>query len=363
MRIKVATLIWKDGYGGAERSIRNIAAALDPDQVDMRFYYLSGPRGLFSEEIVDMGYEVVNLYWANGFSIAGRWRLLKLLHQFDPLIVHDHIIPPLTRPVIKLACRCPILHTEHGEAMRHQAGQNSWRRLIARFDLLFCDAVLANSRASQVAVRQAYSYPESRIRVRYPGIDLQQFISTKDLNVSNARKRIGYVGRILNKHKGTDYLPRVARALLDLGHTNIEFVLAGDGPDRQEVESLCELLNVSHLFTFLGFCSDVSSVMDTFDVLLVPSRYESFGRSALEALAMGVRVVGFDEGGLDEAVGECDGAQLVPAGDVNAMARAVASILDLPQTRSRSSRAYVDEKFSLKRMASDLHQDYREYCI
>nr|MBC8360105.1 hypothetical protein [Candidatus Desulfatibia profunda] len=44
-RQRIATLIWKDGFGGAERSLWDLAAALDQDRFDMRFYYLSGALG------------------------------------------------------------------------------------------------------------------------------------------------------------------------------------------------------------------------------------------------------------------------------------------------------------------------------
>jgi glycosyltransferase involved in cell wall biosynthesis len=363
VRVRVATLIWRDGYGGAERSVRDLAAALDRDQFDMRCYFLAGPRGSFAEEIADLGNVVENLHWRNGFSLAGRWRLLQALHLFDPMIVHDHNIPLLTRPLVKLACRCPVLHTEHGVAMRHAAGQDSWRRLIARFDLRFCDRVLANSYASQEAVRRAYQLSESKIQVLYLGIDLQRFASVGNLATGRRRLRIGFVGRLLNMHKGTDYLPRVARLLSDMGYHDTEFVVVGDGPDRLAVESLCRQMKVTHLFRFLGFRSDVQSLLSTFDVMLVPSRFESFGLSALEALAMGVRVVGFDVGGLSEAVGECDAAYLVSPGDVEAMAQAIADILDLPHIRSRSSRTYVEARFSSQRMASDVQQVYREYAF
>jgi len=363
VKIRVATLVWRDGYGGAERSVRDLAVALDRDQFDMRFYYLAeSPTATFAEEIASLGYVVQTLNWHSGLSWAGRRRLLRELCQFDPMIVHDHNIPPLTRPLVKLVCQCPILYSEHGIAMRHAAGQDTWRRFVTRFDLLFCDRILANSYASRKAVEHAYGISESKIQVVYLGIDLQRFAPANDLTTNGRRHRVGFVGRILNKHKGTDYLPYVAQILCKKGYKDIEFVIVGDGPDRLVVESLCKQTGTDHLFTFLGFHPDVQSLLGTFDILLIPSRFESFGLSALEAVAMGVRVVAFDVGGLREAVGECDAACLVPPGNVEAMAQAIADILDSPRTRSRSARAYVEAHFSNQRMASDLQRVYREYA-
>ena len=360
--IKVATIIWQDGIGGAERVVRDIASEIDREKIDMRFYYLSGQAGQFSKEIAAMGFSVKYIEWQNGFSVTGRIRLIKALRHFNPMIVHEHIVPPFTRPLIKLLCRCPILHTEHGDAMRHAAGQDRWRRLLIRFDLLFCDRILANSNASRDAVQLAYQFSESKTQVLYPGIDLKRFQPNSNPNKKEKNRRIGFVGRLLNKHKGTDYLPRIARELLDRGINDVEFIVVGDGPDRLATEILCERLNVLHLFTFLGWRSDVQSIITSFDVLLVPSRFEAFGLSALEALAMGVKVVGFDVGGLRETVGENSETILVPSGNIDAMVDAVVSILEMPSERPNNSRDYVAKHFSKSRMASDLQQVYSEYA-
>ena len=362
MRIKVATLIWQDGIGGAERVVRDIASGLDREKIDMRFFYLSGQAKSFSQEIEGMGFIVEYLQWQNGFSLSGRLRLIRALRRFDPIIVHDHIIPPLTRTFIKLTCGNPtFLHTEHGEAMRHAAGHGALHRLLIRFDLLYCDRVLANSSASREATQLAYKFPESKIQVLYPGIDLNSFeLSTTPIK-KGINRRIGFVGRLSNAQKGADYLPRIARLLLDKGIDNVEFVIVGDGPDRIATETLCERLNVSHLFTFLGWRLNIQSIITSFDVLVVPSRFEAFGLSALEALAMGVNVVGFDVGGLREVIGDSSEAILVTPGDIYAMTKAVISTLDRSQEYPQYGRNYVREHFSNKRMVAELQHVYQEY--
>lgn len=177
------------------------------------------------------------------------------------MIIHDHIVPPFSRPLVKLVCRRPVLHTEHGAAMRHAAGLGGWRRLVARLDLWFCDRVLANSFACRDAVLRAYRLPESKIEVLYLGIDLRRFTPTAGMLRQRSRHRIGFVGRVSRRDKGADHLPPVAHALVDMGRSDIEFVVVGDGPDRPAVESLCERMKASHLFSFLGFRSDVESLL------------------------------------------------------------------------------------------------------
>ena len=363
-RIRVATVIWRDSYGGAERLVYDLASELDRRQFDMQFFFLSKERGPFAVRIKKLGYKVVNLNWSSGFSLIGRLRLIKELRKFAPMIIHDHLLPPLTRPLMKCAVHCPILSTEHGMAMGHIMRHHEWKkRMLARFDLLFCDQILANSYASLDAVHQTYKFPVSKIKVLYLGVNLQQFKLKLTDSLPMVTRRIGYVGRISNSHKGVDFIPYVARCFLDRGIQGIEFIIVGDGPDRKNIETLCCKLGVSHLFSFLGFVQDIETILPTFDVFLMPSRCEAFGLSAIEALAAGVPVVGFDVYGLNEAVGNCQNSILVPCGDVNAMVEAVIFFLKSSENYSVAGRRYVEKHFSNQRMALDLQHVYESWVI
>lgn len=363
-KIRIATLMWRDGYGGAERSLLDLAYAIDQSRFEMRFFFLSGEEGPFSKQIISLGFKVIYLKWSGGFSLRGRLRLIRELRKFDPMIIHDHILPPLIRPIVKCIFRCPILSTEHGRALiRSKSSSEGWRCIVERFDLLFCDQVLANSYASLEAAHQVYKIPVSKIKVLYLGINLQQFKPKLKDSSSMVTRRIGYVGRIFNAHKGVDFIPYVARCLLDKGVQDIEVIIVGDGPDRKKVETLCSKLGVSHLFSFLGFCQNIESMLHTFDALLMPSRYEPFGLSALEALAAGVPVVGFDVDGLNEAVDNCQNAILVPLNDVNAMVEAIIIFLNSFENHSVAGRRYVEENYSNQRMALDLQHIYESWVI
>jgi glycosyltransferase involved in cell wall biosynthesis len=363
-KIRIATLIWKDGYGGAERSLADLAAAIDQSRFEMRFFFLSGEGGPFSKQIISLGFKVIYLKWSGAFSLRGRLRLIRELRKFDPMIIHDHILPPLTRPIVKLAMHRPIITTEHGNAMGHiRKHRVLWRHILERFDLLFCDQILANSYASLDAVHQVYKFPVAKIKVLYLGINLQQFKLKLTHSSTMVTRRIGYVGRISNTHKGVDFIPHVARGLLDRGVQDIEFIIIGDGPDRKNLEILCNKFGVFQLFTFLGFCRDIESILPSLDVLLMPSRYEPFGLSAIEALAAGVPVVGFDVDGLNEAVGNCQNSILVPPGDVNAMVGAVIFFLNTSKSYSVAGRRYVAKHFSNQRMALDLQHAYESLVI
>jgi N-acetyl-alpha-D-glucosaminyl L-malate synthase BshA len=104
-------------------------------------------------------------------------------------------------------------------------------------------------------------------------------------------------------------------------------VMVGDGPDRVHAEAQAREQGVEDRVFFLGKIETVAPLLSAADLFLLPSQSESFGLSALEALASGVPVVGSNAGGLPEVVREGVSGALCAVGDTEAMARASIDIL------------------------------------
>ena len=110
-----------------------------------------------------------------------------------------------------------------------------------------------------------------------------------------------------------------------------------------------EVLGVERTVHFLGKIDVVAPLLAGADLFLLPSQSESFGLSALEALASGTPVVGSKAGGLVEVVKEGVTGALRETGDVDAMASASIEILsdrERWQTMSRDAAADARARFS-----------------
>jgi N-acetyl-alpha-D-glucosaminyl L-malate synthase BshA len=139
-------------------------------------------------------------------------------------------------------------------------------------------------------------------------------------------------------------------------------VMVGDGPDRVAAENEARTLGVARDVHFLGKIDIVAPLLASADLFVLPSESESFGLSALEALASGVPVVASRAGGLPEVVREGVTGALCAVGDVDGMARAAVHILsDDERWRTMSDAAAADARarFSLDAVVSQYESLYR----
>ena len=107
-----------------------------------------------------------------------------------------------------------------------------------------------------------------------------------------------------------------------------KLIMVGDGPEREIADQLCKDLGIKSKVLFLGNTSDIDRILCFTDLFLLPSASESFGLSALEAMATGVPVVSSNTGGLPEVNEEGVSGYLCPIGDVKAMAEKAIYILE-----------------------------------
>jgi glycosyltransferase involved in cell wall biosynthesis len=153
-------------------------------------------------------------------------------------------------------------------------------------------------------------------------------------------------------------------AALVLGRApDVEFVIAGNGPRRAELEALAVSRGIGPRVRFLGHADDVPGLLASSDLFVLASRSEAFPNSILEAMAAGLPIVATRVGGIVELVENQRTGVLVPPDDARALGHAM---LDLIQWRShaaalgRAARAEVASKYSFERMIAAFESIYLE---
>ncbi|HSC77637.1 MAG TPA: N-acetyl-alpha-D-glucosaminyl L-malate synthase BshA, partial [Candidatus Acidoferrales bacterium] len=125
-------------------------------------------------------------------------------------------------------------------------------------------------------------------------------------------------------------------------------LLIGDGPERSNAEYLVREKGISDAVQFLGKQDAVYEKLGVCDLFLLPSDLESFGLAALEAMACEVPVIASDVGGMREVIDDGKDGFLLPARDVEAMARAAIELLRAPERAralGRAARAKAQARF------------------
>jgi len=147
------------------------------------------------------------------------------------------------------------------------------------------------------------------------------------------RRDILYFGRLEMHAKGLDLLLDAFAKIADA--IPQQLVFAGDGLDRHAVETRAVALGLRDRVRFVGWIprDERFKWLSGADFITMPSRYESFGLVAAEALAVETPVVAFDIPCLREIVGSDVGA-IVPKGDVDALAKAVWELSIDPDRRA-----------------------------
>ena len=140
-------------------------------------------------------------------------------------------------------------------------------------------------------------------------------------------------------------------------------VMVGDGPDRGLAQDEARALGVADRVQFLGRIENVAPLLSSADLFLLPSENESFGLSALEALACGVPVVASNAGGIPEVIREGVTGALRAVGDTDAMAAAAIGILSDEaawQRMSVAAAADARQRFSEDRIIGQYEATYED---
>ena len=168
----------------------------------------------------------------------------------------------------------------------------------------------------------------------------------------------------LIERKGHRYLLDAVAAIKDTVPP-FRLIIFGDGPLEDELRAHAASVGVGDIVQFAGFRDDLDSFFGCLDLFVHPSLAEGLGVATLKAQAAGVPVVAFAAGGVTEAVAADESGLLVPPGDVDALAAAIAKLMNDDQIRASfadAGRARMQNEFSIATMA-DKHIELYESVL
>ena len=197
----------------------------------------------------------------------------------------------------------------------------------------------------------------AKIRLIPNGIDLRPFDGAaptlRTLLVDSSTLLVGIVGR-LSKEKGVDlFLRAAARVLSQL--PNVMFVVVGDGPERETLETLIDELNIRDKVSMLGRREDMAEIYASMDVMISSSHQEGLPMTILEGMASGRAWIATAVGDVPTIVVNDQTGVLIPAGNIEILATELVALLGDQGRRKRlgdAGKLLVEREFSAQTMTN-----------
>ena len=364
--MKILQVISSGGMYGAEAVILNMASTLSGgphSSILGVFSNFSNPNLQLHESAENEGIESHLIPCKGQFDRAAVARIQDLVSRTGADVVHAHGYK--ADAYVYLAFRAsgiPLVSTCHNWLDNDRKA--FVYGVVDRFILRRFARVVAVSEEVRERLVTSGVKPE-KIGIIQNGIDLRRFdrasAAVKEELGWSAFQVIGLVGR-LSREKGIDVFLRAAdRVLLQFPHA--KFVVAGDGPDLSELDTLIHKLGIGDSVRMLGRRDNMPSVYASLDVMVSASRQEGLPIAILEGMASRLPIVATAVGEVPSVIQHGRTGVLVAPENPEALAAAIVDLLLDPAQRERlgsAARQLVENEFSAGRMTADYLRVYEE---
>jgi glycosyltransferase involved in cell wall biosynthesis len=330
-------LLWSK-YSGDITSVNDLVMGLDKKRFNIIFIYLSG-YGVEKNLIEEAGYKVCYLSRAKqtrNFNFSILLKLIQILKEHKIEIIHCHA----HKPTVYGTIAATFAHTPVVMAHVHGLGRSrTFRRKLLNL-LLFrriSTIIPVAESVKEDVLRNNWFLSPGKLSILENSIDYERFasvpVSKKEakqmLQMPASAFVFGTIGR-LAPTKGLPYLIEAfsrVKAQISSAH----LILLGDGPLKPELEKQAGKIQCKDSIHFLGYRTNVESLLRGIDVFVLSSIAEGMPRAILEAMAAGVPCVATEVGGIPEIISDGDAGFLVPPGDSNAFAQTMLKVANMPR--------------------------------
>lgn len=347
-RLRVLHLLSGQEKGGIARVVAAVSTGARLEGAEV----IVGTLGKSGAPVPD-GVRVVRFGRRGPFDLRAAGRLIAFARRERITIVHTHNVTANLYGLLLILMVPQLVHVIHVHAHFQQILLESQRSRLKRFLLLRgnawalrrCDRVIANSESVRDFLLE-HAVDPGKIRVVYNGVDvlrieedarlpcpLAESFSGQSTGGDSGTKLVGAFGR-LAPVKNYPLLLEAARLVLE--KEPARFVIAGEGPERGELERLASQLGIADRVHFAGWLQNPYPFLAVVDVVVLTSSAEGFGLALLEAMALERPVVATAVGAIPEIVHDGMNGILVPAADPEALASAIVRLL-----RDRSLRGVL----------------------
>ncbi len=344
--------------GGSERQFAALAQSLDSSLFRVHLGCIQN-RGAFLEGLGEVPQFALGGSLYSWHSIGTRLTLRRHLRALNIAVAHafDFYTNLTLIPAARMAGVPVVIGSQRQLGDLLSPAESRVQTAMFRW----CDAIVCNSHAAAETLLKR-GIREGAVVVIGNGLPASCFAETAPaLPKRPGLLRVGMIARMNSAAKNHRGFLRAA-ARIAARFPDVDFVLAGDGPLLKDLEREAKELGLESRVSFLGDRRDISAVLASLDISVMPSSSESLSNVIIESMAAGLPVVANRVGGNPELITE-DRGILVAAGDDQALAEAIERLLrDAPlrEKLGRNARQFAQANFTIEQMQQRHQELYTE---
>ena len=310
------------------------------------------------------------LFEFSPYESAMTGKVLEVVKRFSIKIIHVHYAIPYAmvansvKEIMKDEGKeIKVITTLHGTDITLVGKDKSYSPVVA-FSINKSDVVTAVSKWLKEQTYKNFSI-EKEIQVIYNFVDCKKGEDCKK-QISPDKYKYKKEGEFLISHisnfRKVKRVQDIIRSFhIISNHFPSKLVLAGDGPERCAAQELAETFGIAEKVSFLGNINVVKDVLRESDVYFLVSESESFGLSALEAMACGTPVIASNSGGIVEFVKNGYNGFISKIGDIDSYAKQGIELFlnEKKQKQFRENAIKTATKFSKEKIITEYEQVYQ----
>ena len=335
------------GYGGAEVMCANLAIELKKMGHDVLVVSLYSLKTYIVDEMIGNGIRFVSLGKKGGIDFSFFFKLARLIHKEKPDVIHSHLYA--TKYAQFLASIFGVrtkVFTIHNEASKDGTRID---HCLNRFLLKFCNVIPVTLSHDLIdSSCKVYGPKLRQMPVVFNGIPLDKCQPV--VGYPSEAKKFLHVGRFMTAKNHKNLIEGFVKAKKTC--PSIELFMYGEGPLQSEIMQLVEKYEAASYIHYCGISSDIYSIMHGMNVFLLPSLWEGFPMTLVEAMGTGMPIIASNVGGIPNMLKNNHSALLIEPNS-ESITESIVAMYNDSSLRERLGRNALEDstKFSSKGMA------------
>jgi glycosyltransferase involved in cell wall biosynthesis len=353
---RVLHCLWDGGIGGTQRAVYQLVREQLRDPALAPAVLFAKGVGPYWERTKGLGCPTVVLDLPHGRALGHLPLIARRLRPFA--IHHFHSAEPLLMLASALSGSACRVYTHRGGTIDYPPKKKLQYGLVGLLLRRSFHGLSGNTRWAAGCAAELFHLPAERFQVTYNGLEfglLKPRRPAIEMRMELGFAETDFVLGTSAKLKEWKRIDRLLRTAARLRNTRLRVLVVGDGPDLARLTSLATSLRIERKVTFAGAQENVADYLQAMDAFCLPSMgLESFGNSAVEAMALGLPTIIFaDGGGMVEHI-EDGSTGFIVKDDEELIAR-ITVLMEDPDLRAQMGtrgQASVRERYTPGRSAS-----------